>query len=100
MKKPNTVEELLDLINSMEHRERFVFRLANGNTEKHSLEIYVTNLSNKSMLGDQRNVSFQYVDICGKNNDLPKTSMLYKLLNKNANRVDGGLLARALSELK
>jgi hypothetical protein len=100
MKKPASTHDFLELIGGMNHRERFVFELANPTSERHYLEVYLTELNGKSMFNDNRNVFFQYVDICGKNNNQPKTSILYRLLVRNLKHSSGGMLPKILEELK
>jgi hypothetical protein len=66
MKTPATIADYTDLIKNMDHRERFVFKLANATCEKHALEIYASDRMDSKMGDDPRNIKFAIVDNCGK----------------------------------
>jgi hypothetical protein len=84
MKKPNTKAELLEMINGMEHRERFCFKLAQPSQSSEMLEVYTADrLEGVKMGEDACNVLFQTVNVCGKFNKEynVKRAMLRKKLN-------------------
>ena len=68
MKKPATLADFISLIETMEHRERFVFELSDNDqpaTTCTHYEIYSTELMPE--LGERRqNVLYQQVSIGGK----------------------------------
>lgn len=72
MQKPETLEAFKTLIDSMEHRERFVFAASDEskgmNEDIDSIEIYTTKLYEQSTFsnGLDTNVKVSFVDVCGK----------------------------------
>jgi hypothetical protein len=85
MRKPANIEAFRELIESMEHRERFVFPLLESldfysSTECCSLEVYSTDLHKR--LGDRtQNINWCTVCIQGKFDKKynTKTSQLYRI---------------------
>jgi hypothetical protein len=89
MEKPANIKAFIELIESMQHRERFVFDLRED-LDGYSgsmcccLEVYSTDLH--KYLGDRtQNILFQTVDISGKFDKKfnVKTSILFRLLRNN-----------------
>jgi hypothetical protein len=68
MKKPTTLELFKDLLASMQHRERFVFKLtdeAGKNEMQTDIEIYTTII--KYEIGRRiQNINYQFVGADGK----------------------------------
>jgi len=82
MKKPETSQELLEHIKTMEHRERIVFTLSKQarqsiGKDAYSIEIYVTFPFEQSRMSDRdpHRVLISYVTADGKTNGLAKRSM-------------------------
>ena len=69
MKKPSTVNEFMDLLKSMQHRERFVFELLDSEKSEYreSLEVYSTFPAWSIGDGLKHNINYQFVDVSGKN---------------------------------
>ena len=65
MKKPKTLEELKTIISMMEHRERFCFELKEQTDAVYMMEMYCAD-TDGNMFEDQKTITFQTVDPCGK----------------------------------
>lgn len=65
MKIPETIEQFVELISTMEHRERFCFELPNPG-DNYCLEVYATHINRTKLGDDPINISFQTVDALGK----------------------------------
>lgn len=65
MTKPKTIEEFKALIESMEHRERFVFELVDQSDIRYYMEVYATETAIE--LGNRLvNVNYQMTNPLGK----------------------------------
>jgi hypothetical protein len=71
MKTPDTLAAYTDLIKCMDHRERFVFKLASATCEKHALEVYAADRMDSKLGEDACNIKFAIVDNCGKTQGKP-----------------------------
>jgi len=83
MQKPSNLNEFIELINSMQHRERFVFPakasfLKKYDLESGSIEIYNTILFNSR--NHDRNITVYMVDFEG--NPVNKKARLHRLWNE------------------
>jgi hypothetical protein len=79
MKKPENATEFYNLIKSMEHRERFVFRTNLDELEQYAIEVYTTDIDGSR--GLEKNVNFQYVSSTGKHeSNTIKRSILFKYI--------------------
>ena len=82
MKRPENLESFIELINSMNHRERFVFEANNALKRKYnenflSIEIYNTILF--EIEGQPRNITIHLVTLDGS--PISKKAKMYKLWN-------------------
>jgi len=82
MKKPESAQQLLDHIKTMQHRERVVFTLSKQVRSEigknvYAIEIYVTFPFEQSRMSDKdpHRVLISYVTADGKTNGLAKRSM-------------------------
>ena len=66
MKTPGTKQEFYELIQSMELRERFCFKLQDQTDGNYCLEIYAGNYPGARIGDDDITVIFQTVDAAGK----------------------------------
>ena len=87
MKKPQTAQQLLDHVKTMEHRERIVFTLlkqvrADIGKDVYAVEIYVTLPFEQIKMNsrDPYRVLLQYTTVDGKTKNLSKRSMKRSLL--------------------
>ena len=86
MKKPKTKEELMEMIDSMNHRERRCFDISekHKNQEIETIEVYVAMDWNGNMFEEQTNVTFTFADVSGKwHKGNPKRTIKRRLLRKD-----------------
>ena len=81
MEKPKSNQDFYNLIKSMEHRERFVFKTSKKR-EMLFMEIYCTEVD--CTRGLEMNINFQYVNSIGKHEaGTSKRSILFRLIDIN-----------------
>jgi hypothetical protein len=99
MRKPVNLDAFIELVNSMDHRERFVFEANNSLKSKYNetylyIEIYNTVLYEKEM--HPRNITIHLVSLDGK--PIIKKAKMHKLWNKDFYQTVYSMFASEVSE--